>query len=198
MSHLNPRWSVAARVAVAGAASFALTFSMAGAVHAADVKDVRVVNAPDEPVPITGKVLLGPSKEVFQRDVSIEVPAGSLSHGTTFSVPSGKRLVMEFVSGSTRVDAAELVRVNVRTTAAGEVVSHTVAPSVYRRELPAGITPDFIVTFAQSLRLYADPGTTVTVTATRSENQEITPTFFALAVSGYLVDCGPSPGCPIP
>jgi hypothetical protein len=174
------------------------TMSAIPGARAADVKDVRVVNAPDEPVPVKGKVHIAPSRQVFQKDVSVEVPAGTLTAATTFAVPAGKRLVLEFVSGSTRVDVSELVRVNVLTTAGGDFVSHTVAPSVYRRELAAVAHQDFIVSFSQSLRLYADPDSTVTVTATRSENEEITPTFFALAVSGYLVDCGAAAGCPIP
>lgn len=134
----------------------------------------------------------------FQRDVSVLVPAGSLSASSGFQVPAGQRLVIELVTGFTRVHVAELVRLTVATQAGSGVVVHHVAPSVYRRELPPGVAPDFMVTFSQPVRIYADPGTQVTVTAARSENAEITPTFFALSLSGYLVDCGPAPGCPIP
>jgi hypothetical protein len=129
-----------------------------------------------------------PRKTPFQRDVSISVPAGTLAGSTSFTVPAGRRLVLEYASGSTRVHVSELVRVEIRTTAGGATVTHVVPPSVYRREFEGTVNPDFVVGFGQALRIYADPGTTVTVLAVRSENAEITPSFFQLAVSGHLVE----------
>src|SRR5687768_2949088 len=159
--------------------------------HAADPKDVRVINTEADPVPVTGLVATRevPSRQPFQRDVSIEVPAGASAHSRSFVVPAGKRLVIEFVSGSTRVHVAELVGLNVLTRVAGETVSHSIEPSVYRRELPPGVQPDFMVTFAQSLRLYADPGSTVTLIAARSENAEILAT---LNFKSYFVSYLPA------
>lgn len=89
----------------------------------------------------------------------------------------------------------------VATFASEELVEHELAPSVYRRDFEGSdppITPDFQVRFAQPVKLYADPGSTVIVTAIRSENLEVTPTGFAVSLSGYLVDCGSDPDCPIP
>src|SRR5262249_34831779 len=107
-------------------------------------RDVRVINSAAEPVPVTGVIVAAPAaaRQPFQQDVSILVPSGTLSASTTFSVPVGKRLVIELVSGSTRVDAAELLRVNLSTTVGGTTVSHTVPPVVYRREFSSPITPD--------------------------------------------------------
>ncbi len=175
-----------------------------GALAAPPPKEVIVVNTSAEPVPVVGTLsgavtaAIAPSKEPFQQDVSVLVDAGALSNTASFLVPLGKRLVLEYASGNTRVDDKELVRVNVATTAGGSSVTHTLAPEVIHRDFEAPTTDDFIVTYGQTIRIYADPGTQVSVTATRSENAEITPTFFQLALSGYLVSCGTAPGCPIP
>ena len=133
----------------------------------------------------------------FQRDVAVEIPAGTASGTVTFTVPPERRLVIEYVSGSVRVGELELVRVNVHTTAAGEMVVHTLPNHTYRRDFPPPTMSDLIVTWGQSLRLYGDPGSVVTVMATRSEVGEVSPTYFALSLSGYLVDCGDEPGCPM-
>ena len=176
----------------------------ARAVAAPPPKQVIVVNTAREPVPVVGTITgavtaaIAPSKEPFQQDVSVLVDAGVLSNTSSFLVPGHQRLVLEYASGNTRVDDKELVRVNVATTAGGVSVTHTLAPDVVRRDFDAPTTDDFIVTYGQTVRIYADPGTQVSVTATRSENAEITPTFFQLAVSGYLVNCGTTPSCPIP
>lgn len=141
----------------------------------------------------------GPETTVhaFQRDVSVEVASGDLSGSVSFDVPEDRRLVIEYVSGSTRVADEELVRVTVRTTEGDEGVTHTVPNHVYRRDFDSPTTDDFIVTYGQTVRIHADPGTQVRVTATRSENAEVTPTFFELAMSGRWVECGPGPGCPL-
>lgn len=133
----------------------------------------------------------------FQRDVSIDVPAGSLTANANVNVPPGQRLVLEYISGSVRVAGEELVRVNVVTAVDGQTVQHTLANQTYQRDFDPPIPADRILTWGQPLKLYADPGSTVTIVATRSENQEITPTRFDLGLSGYLLECGSGPGCPL-
>lgn len=176
---------------------------------------VQVVNDDATPVPVvsTGpsevqvlslpavQALLLPSKQPFQRGFYIEVPAGGSTAGTEFEVPAGKRLVLEWVGGSTRVSGWENVRLVLSTTASGATVGHDVATNGYRRDFAGSsppLNPDLQVRFGQVVKLYADPGTSVVVQALRSETLEITPTGFAVSVSGYLVDCGDDPACPIP
>jgi hypothetical protein len=167
------------------------------------VRDVRVINEPgvhvvNEPT-VNARSL--PHKQPFQRSFAIEIPSGTLAASQAFSVPAGKRLVIEWVSGTTRVAATELVRMTLSTTASDEFGVHQIAPSVYKREFPGTeppITPDFVVAFSQTTKLYADPGSSVGITVIRSEVREITPTVFGVSVSGYLVDCGGDPECPIP
>ncbi len=195
--------AMACRIFASGTTVAALILCCHAGAAAAPPKEVIVVNTAAEPVPVVGSITgavtaaIAPSKEPFQQDVSVLVDAGVLSNTTSFLVPGDKRLVLEYASGSTRVDDKELVRVNVATTVGGVLVTHTLAPDLVRRDFDAPTNDDFIVTYGHTVRIYADPGTQVSVTATRSENAEITPTFFRLAVSGYLVNCGTTPGCPI-
>ncbi len=195
---MYPRWNSILLVAAMSVAGVAASSTSSRA------PEVTVVNTPAAPVPVTvispnplPVVVMSPVRSPFQQNVSVSIPAGSLSNTVSFSVPSGFRLVIEYVSGSVRVSDKELVRVNVATSVSGTTVNHTIANNVYRRDFEAPTGDDLIVTYAQSLKLYADPGSTVVVTATRSENGEITPTLFALSLSGYLVECGAGPGCPI-
>jgi hypothetical protein len=177
-----------------------------GTTGSAQGPGVTIINTPDQPVPVTGSVTIpagvvatiAPVRMPFHQDVSVSVPAGTPQSSVTFAVPAGYRLVIEYASGSTRVSDKELVRVNISTDVAGVFAQHTLANQLYRRDFADPATSDdFIVTWGQPVRIYADPGSNVRVTATRSENAEITPTFFQLAVSGYLEACGSAPGCPI-
>lgn len=205
---MHSRWN---SILMVGAMSFA---GVAASSTATRSPEVTVANTPAQPVPVTvispnpvpvtvispnpvPVAVMSPVRSPFQQNVSVSIPAGIPSNTVSFAVPAGFRLVIEYVSGSVRVSDKELVRVNVSTSASGASANHTIPNNVYRRDFEEPTSDDFIVTYGQSLKLYADPGSTVFVTATRSENAEITPTFFALALSGYLVECGPTPGCPI-
>jgi hypothetical protein len=77
------------------------------------------------------------------------------SHQDTFSVPSGHRLVIEFVSG--RCDVSEAT-VFLSTTVNGTTVLHNFVP------LHTSNANGTEGSFSQPTRLYADPGTNVVVT----------------------------------
>ena len=51
------------------------------------------------PVPV---VVMSPVRSPFQQNVSVSIPAGTLSNMVSFGVPAGFRLVIEYVSGSAR------------------------------------------------------------------------------------------------
>lgn len=175
------------------AAALAVTLALAGAsrAYAQPAVPVRVVNPP----------AAAPAKHPFQRSFFIEVPSGSLSATASFIVPAGKRLVIEFVAGNTRLSDWELVRLTLRTTAGGESAGHELTPNTYRRGFEGSdppVHPDLIIGFSQLVRVYADPGTSVQLTFLRTENREISPAGLAASLSGYLVDCGPDPACPVP
>jgi hypothetical protein len=176
---------------------------------------VRVTNGERQPVPVVvtapadvNVLSLPPlqsrpaaTRMPFQREFYIEVPSGSLSASQSFMVPVGKRLVLEFAAGNTRLSDWEYVRLTLRTIAGGESVGHELAPTTYRRAFEGSdppFTPDLVIGFSQLVRIYADPGSSVSLTFLRTENREARPGAVAASVSGYLVDCGPEPGCPVP
>lgn len=62
---------------------------------------------------------MSPVRSPFQQNVSVSIPASSLSNMVSFAVPARFRLVIEYVSGSARVGDEELARVNVAMSASG-------------------------------------------------------------------------------
>jgi|SRR5215469_2220152 len=76
------------------------------------------------------------------------------SHQDTFTVPTGHRLVIEFVSG--RCDVSEAT-VFLSTTVSGTTVLHNFVP------LHTSNAVGTEGSFSQPTRLYADPGTNVVV-----------------------------------
>jgi hypothetical protein len=98
-----------------------------------------------------------------------------------YTVPSGKRLVIENVFAHMRVLAGAFALVSVRTTVGGNAAGAEVplAPQgTFGRESHFAAT--------QNMRLYADPGTTVTITYARSVTDATGKATFGF--SGYLVD----------
>jgi hypothetical protein len=94
---------------------------------------VQVVNAAENPVPVT---LVGaPSRQAFQRTISLSIFAGgpSSSTETFYAVPDGKRFVIENVSASAEIPAGESVQLmfltNLNNTSAGNSVYHMIALS---------------------------------------------------------------------
>jgi hypothetical protein len=106
-----------------------------------------------------------------------EIPSFDQSKGATvFVVPDGKRAVIEYVS----VTCSDLHRVAtavVFTRSAGVTAPHLV---------PLEATGGGTYSGAQDLRLYADPGTWISLLARTYESS--TYTCFVGAISGYLVD----------
>lgn len=201
------------RYASTPALALAATLGLASSISAQ--VPVRVTNGAERPVPVVStspvdvNVLSLASLQTrptatrmpFQREFSIQVPTGSMSASETFMVPAGKRLVLEFVAGNTRLSDWEFVRLILRTIASGESAGHELAPTTYRRGFEGSnppLHPDLNIGFSQLVRIYADPGSSVSLTFLRTEIREAGTAVLATSVSGYLVDCEPEPGCPIP
>lgn len=167
--------------------------------------DVKVINSPSEPVPVTGTVSVSnlggtplpvrdvdnPARQPFQANI-IEAPP-FIPNPVFFTVPAGKRLVIEYVSADIQAasQCASAPRYALTTTAGGVTLEHffytkdagTVGLSVNDVRRAFGLS--------QQTRIYADPNTQVTVDIR-------TGTFPAcgfnvnegsgIRVSGYLVD----------
>ena len=157
-----------------------LSLTNAGPALAQTFKPVMslIINDVDHPVPVVDVGTPAPPAEVFQHQVSSFVPA-SLS----VQVPAGKRLVIEFYSGTaaTLVPCA-MAAVRIGTNAGDGTLQHSVlaVPTVL------GEPSDFNhYTISQQVRLYAEPGTSVQFATT---TVPACPADFLGVVSGHFVD----------
>ena len=107
------------------------------------------------------------------------------STGDSFTVPSGKRLVIESVSGSFNGDqGARLLSVSLQTTVSGTLADHFFVPTFMAENNGGGLITDYLG-FSQETRLYADAGTTVTLIISQTNGKNING--WDVGVSGYLV-----------
>jgi hypothetical protein len=191
MSSLKKRLAVATCVSILAAAAWVGTVFGAHAQPAAvgPTKPVLIVNPPSEPVPVEGSLgvtdLDNPAFQPFQHAALAIIQPGFSGGSATFTVPAGKRLVIEYVSFNiplTNGQSVLGVSVEVENSNANQIpigheipVLYTVADSTLLRSIGASAT-----------RLYADPGSTVRIRAARSGStgQDIAP----VNVSGYFVD----------
>jgi hypothetical protein len=167
--------------------------------------DVKVINSPSEPVPVTGTVSVSnlggaplPVRDVdnaarqpFQAKI-IDVPIG-IPDPIFFTVPAGKRLVIENVSADIEAapQCASAPRYGLTTTAGGVTLEHffytkdagTVGSSVNDARRAFGLS--------QQTRIYADPNTQVRLdirTGTFPTCGFAVEDSSGIRVSGYLVD----------
>lgn len=102
-----------------------------------------------------------------------------------YTVPEGKRLVIEFVSMEASLTADQKAQLKMETTAGGANVTHnfplTQPAVVFQGEA-------VVSTLAQQVRLYADAGTNVEMKARRNNIGPAFKAFFRVSISGYLVD----------
>ena len=177
------------------------------------VKPVKVVNAPDEPVPvtgtttITGDISLAPGTSVAINNTpnvivanTADAPALSrdvdnparqpfqqtLNFQSSISIPVRKRLVIEFFSARVAFpEACRLSDVILQTVTEGQNAFHFFVP------LP--IDPTLLArtkVVSQETRIYADPGTEVKLLGDRGcfPGGNLDDFISTATISGYLVD----------
>lgn len=149
-------------VGIAGIVVVALALSLAApkAVHAVVSTLVTVTNTPNVNVVNSPSVrdADNPARQPFQASFNV-TPADNVCFGqTTFQIPAKQELVIEYASATAFIPGAgQGVLYTVETTAGGANVPHhlfTTPP----------VNAAGIVAVSQLVRVYADPGTTVTVT----------------------------------
>src|SRR5262245_9124666 len=145
-------------------------------------KDVNVVNTPSVEVVNTPKVLNGNDSNIFQdlrfKDTNFNADT------VTFTVPAGKRLVIEFASIRTNVGAGEQVQAFIR---GGSGFSDVVHPIVMTFQQRLAGQDNYVG--SQLMGMYAEPGTTVELLVSQV-NGGAGPTPGARiegSISGYLV-----------
>ena len=166
-------------------------------------KSVEVVNTAANPVPVTGTIAGGtvqigntPSAPVpvldvasgarqpFQAFIVEALQDGENNAGdrASFTVPAGKRLVIEHVTYLEPVPAGQGRRVRLDAVADGRACRHQLL--LERGPGFSGGTED--VKASQPIRAYADGGTSVIFRVSRNATSGVSG--FNISVSGYLVD----------
>lgn len=141
-----------------------------------------------------GPAVADSTKLPVQAAFTLSLPNGGPTP-SQFQIPEGKRLVIEQVTIHAGVPTGTIMRMRLGTQVFGQSVLHVIG-------LPPSQVLDAVfdvVNAAIPVKLYADPGTTVHLLL---DNLRPLPPGFGVSVegtlSGFLVDCGPGPGCPLP
>jgi hypothetical protein len=122
---------------------------------------VVVVNGPTQAVPVqvVGKVAAQP----FQHQFALDWPDGTGLATGSYVVPAGKRLVIEYASMSAYLQPdGQSMFVRIVTTVAGGDAFHNLA---VQKQEDYGVLKQFGA--AHLVRIYADPGSSVRVSAGR-------------------------------
>jgi hypothetical protein len=151
-----------------------------GTVGVASGASVRVNNTVADPVRVRN---VNDAIQPFQAGQACTGLSGSSGCKVTiFTVPTGKRAVIEYFSGIAILPVGLVVSPFLHTTQIGlGTRSHFVpTTSPAYPNAPSGIT-----TWGQQVRLYADPGTAIDGSGIASASAGFTVDF---TISGYLVD----------
>ncbi len=176
-----------------------LLMSMMGAdpVVAQHPKPVEIVNGPiaqvgntaSQPVPVRDVEYHG--RQFFREAVNCTAFPGDFFSQVRFLVPADKLLVIKTVSVGANVPSGR----RAATSCVVESFPPSFAYTVSLQHLQSFSTTDSFGALEQ-VRLYAGPGEQVRLVFFR--DQVANSAIGSMTVSGYLVDCGPGPGCPIP
>lgn len=167
--------------------------------------DVKVVNTSQQPVPVTGTLTVSNlgSNPLPVRDVDrasaepvqarvIQQPIGS-TNPSGITVPSGKRLVIEYVSAEVLAadpDCVTAPRIALRTTVGGNAVVHYFYTENSGPVSALGGSAR-AYGLSQLTKVYADPDTQVTIdirTSAEPVCSYLNPGADGLHISGYLVN----------
>lgn len=107
-----------------------------------------------------------PATQPFQTSLHFNFEGGSLYEDYSFFVPTGYRLVIEWVSGGQFVAPGGTGSMSIDTTFSGTNVHNYFLTSAQ-----IDVHGNNTITTAQKTLIYADPGSRVTVTMGRSTNQ---------------------------
>jgi hypothetical protein len=150
--------------------------------------DVQVLNNP-----LTVRDAENPGRHAFQALAFCSAAPTITGCHVDFAVPANQLLVIETVSASINMPEGQSGNSNIQThTTSLGALFHL--PLQLEGNNGSGFV--FYGT-TQSVRLYANPGTTVTATMNRLGGSTGTAAAGA-SISGYLIDCGAGTGCPLP
>jgi hypothetical protein len=156
--------------------------------------DVKVVNTATQPVPVSVAQPVQvrntdhPARQAYQTLLSANIPSGEAGGSSSFTVPPGKQLVIEYVSILGVLEEGEKFLMAVINTqvGTGPSVDH-VFPLQDRGQVIEGVNPTHFWVGNEQTRIYADPGTTVSVSGQRN-NVNPTTGSVSFRISGHLVN----------
>ncbi len=164
--------------------------TVTGTVGLATGASVFVNNPVGNPVRVRD---VNDAQQPVQANADCTSAAGTIGCGINlYTVPQGKRLVIEYASVSTCSLPGQIAVMSLLTTVGGSTTSHFVpstppAPSPGSNAIGCnGVTPSSISSFGQQLRIYADPSSTIGVEVDRDSN--VGNASYTVTMSGYLVD----------
>jgi hypothetical protein len=148
------------------------------------------VNVVNTPLPVTGTISVGnlgdsplpvrdvdnPARQPVSATANCSESTGTNCEATIYSVPAGKRLVIEYVSFQARVPFGQVAYMSI-----------TGGPYFPFSQPAVSFPGANVVRFAEQVRLYSEPGTTLVVQGERT-GSGLSSTNFSFFISGYLVD----------
>ena len=168
-----------------------LPVTLSGSVALASGTSVLVGNALDNassPVPLLTRDADNPATHAFQVELCDEIGGSTAcdsqtnSSGNSFVVPEGKRLAIQFVSGTCAATSGSYVTVELQTSVGSTTMDH----EILLHPVPSTIISDM----SQQVRIYADPSSTVHLFPSTGGG---TAGFCDLGISGYTVPYTPAP-----
>ena len=168
----------------ANVTNFPSTQNVSGTVNVGNfpaAQNVTIANPQTQPVPTSDA-----QNQPFAILVNPSFTDGSPRGSASFAVPNGQRLIIEFIGGNVCLTVGQkaIFAVDVQVGGAQpEYALPAIAEGTFNG-FGGGPCDNFAV--SQQVRIYADPGTTVTLAVVRSDSTGST--FAGLAVSGHLVN----------
>jgi hypothetical protein len=176
MNKIVPSLAVAASV---GATALVLSASSAAPALAQTFKPLMalIINDATNPVPVVDVGTPAAAPEPFQHQVSSFVPTSLV-----LQVPTDKRLVIEFYSGTAATEApCAAAAMTIKTDLGAESMQHRLLATPVEQGQPSDFNQ---YTVSQQVRLYAAPGSVVQFAASTIP---ACPAAFLGAMSGYLI-----------
>ncbi len=175
--HNFTKYSLAAAII----AVFMLASNNMGRAVVDAAKEVLVINASTQPLPV--RDVDNPARQPFQKEIIVNLNLGSdTGEDDVVTVPPGKRLVVEHASATGFVPVGQKLRVFVLTRFNSQLTSVALVAT------PQGIIDNGRDVFVASnpVRLYAGSGDFVRAVARRNDSAGNGFVFFSVA--GYLLD----------
>jgi len=142
-------------------------------------RPVEVVNNENSPIPVHD--VDKPTIQPFQKELNFDFNPANTGGGSSFVVPAGKRLVIEFVSGNIHLEQGKALSFSISANVNGTTAHHRL---LLNELWPWGIY-SMSYNVSQNLKIYADPLAEVLVYVNNTEGGD---GCVFVSVSGYLVD----------